>query len=218
MDTGILKRFGRPAVQVGTIALFLFLLSKTTYPVDGRLPVGVYFRSDLYLAAATVIATGAGNAFFLPAAAMAAAMAVFGNFFCFRLCPVGAATDLLNRAILPLRRGRCPAVPPRLRKARFAVLGAALAGSCVSLVFPGFPWVAWAADPFVIAAGGILSLSGPSARFLPVALAAILVGGCLVPRLWCVCFCPLGAGCHLVGVKARGFLRGLARRGRASRG
>jgi len=101
-----------------------------------------------------------------------------GRLFCGTLCPLGSLQELLGRFSKPL-------VNPGFASLRFPKYIIA------AVVFLCFGWVArpelFSPDPIFL----LLTLtSDPVAIGL---LLLLLIAGCLVPRLWCRSFCPVGA-------------------------
>lgn len=102
-------------------------------------------------------------------------------FYCYHLCPYGAAQELIG--IVPVRKRTLPFLfKGSLSKARWVILvGAAAAvfsvpGIDLSQIEPFTAFTPRAATPWVI---------GVAAFFLVVSI--------FVPRAWCRVFCPTGA-------------------------
>ena len=206
---GGLDRIARLLVRGGFFFLFLIPLlppiyKRLTYqpaaetaswllPWDPLLALGNLLHGNL-----SVVVIGA------PLLLLALSL-VFGRAFCGWVCPVGTLADLVR--LLPVRRGKRMPKPGaggrRNSRLRYVILGAALAGSLLSIKFLG--WI----DPLVIfsraanAVGDTLLGSpqdferGASAYF-SLLLLSILLLEFWRARFWCRHLCPLGALFSLV--------------------
>ena len=130
-------RFQR-VLQACSLALFIFLLWKASYPLPGWIGVDLFLRLDPLVSLGTM----AAGRVFIPALVwgivVLAATAVLGRFFCGFMCPLGVTIDLSDRFMAGARRrasgfGEAPAG----RKWKYLLLafvgGTALAG--ISSVF-----------------------------------------------------------------------------------
>ncbi|HPP13126.1 MAG TPA: hypothetical protein PKW42_10380, partial [bacterium] len=52
------KRLLRLAVQLVCFTVFVLLLVRTKFPPPGRVPAGLFFQADFYLALMTFLSTG----------------------------------------------------------------------------------------------------------------------------------------------------------------
>jgi len=210
-----LMRHLRRLIQVAAWLLFVFLLLKTTFPLDAALPVNLFLRMDPLLAVSTWIASRKLEGLFLVSLITVGATLILGRFFCGWICPLGTTIDTAEK-VLPLRN-TAPLTHPNISNVRFVLLGgillAAISGSAIVYFF----------DPLVIITRGfLLGIFAPALRLLdffsghlpllgnirltPIAnpsfrhggvfmliLLGILLLSLIRRRFWCRYLCPLGA-------------------------
>ncbi|MHC4401793.1 MAG: 4Fe-4S binding protein [Planctomycetota bacterium] len=117
------------------------------------------------------------------------------RWFCRYGCPVGLLTEYAGR-IGGVFRGGAAKVPSVGRWIVLLTLGGALLG------YPLFLWL----DPLAVFHGSFTLLDDPlsaAGRAAALVLAAILITSLIVPGLWCLRICPLGAAQELATL-ARG--------------
>ena len=118
-----------------------------------------------------------------------------GRFFCRWGCPVGLLTECAGR-LSPVSPTRCKPVP---RLGRVLVL---LSAGAAAVGYPLFLWL----DPQAIfsgAVGLIGSTTEIAARVSAATLAGLLLLSALLPGVWCMKLCPLGAIQELLAVPKR---------------
>ncbi len=215
----------RRASQALFLLVFIYILWSTTYPLEGRLPAGTFFKINPLIMLITSISerTLLNGAFF--SVIMVLFTLVFGRFFCGWICPLGTAIDIAGS-----KGQRCP---PKLK---FYILA-------VILIFSLFGiQIAWVLDPMVIMARFVslnlipaLTLSidrsfiffiksfglygapydlyrSLKTSFLGIntyyfshsimifaVFLLIMLGAALMKRSWCRTICPLGAIYALAG-------------------
>jgi len=196
----------RRTVQMISIAAFFFLLYKTVFPLPEKYAVNLYFRGDAFLAAVSGLATMCLSGYFLPALLLSVAVIIFGNFFCFWLCPFGGCVDVAVSCTFRKKWRIHPAPPVFMRKIRAIILYAALLSS-VAAHFIKTPSLAWMADPFVILTRGAVLK-----RTWGVVALALVAVSVVMPRFWCNNLCPLGALYSFLGFRGRHTIKKLAGR------
>lgn len=219
----------RRAVQVASLAIFLFLFLAAIGPGRFAVPPEIFLRIDPLIALAALLSMqGLAAGAMVSIALFALPLVVMGllteRAFCGWLCPLGSLIDVSDR-LFGAKRARRHASVPWLK---FAVLAAVLASAIAGLS------VAFLFDPIVLltrsltlsaAAGGQAALKrlaeaphiGGIVSWLPyvgspqfvyrssVVALGVLIGvvslSALGRRFWCRNVCPLGA---LLGLLGRG--------------
>lgn len=137
----IIRRFS----QAFFLALFIYILWSTTYPLRGLLPPGTFFKINPYIMMLTSLSQRVLIPGIIIGIAMLALTLVFGRFYCGWICPLGTLIDYAG-AFRRKKRTPSAVVNSRLRKGKFIALGitAILAAAGVQ--------AAWVLDPMVVAA------------------------------------------------------------------
>ncbi|GEM_PF-818745 len=183
----------RRLTQLVVLILFILFLVRTKFPGPGKLISPVFFRLDLFLAVTSFFSSGYRTGPFWPLLFLVIAVVVFGNFFCFWICPVGSSLEFAG-FIFCRRRWRVGwKLPFWFRYFRFLLLGLMILISPFSLVGK-LPYLAWLFDPFVITVRALVFGGG-----WLVFLLVLFVFSITFPRGWCFNFCPLGAFYTLIG-------------------
>jgi polyferredoxin len=204
----------RRLVQVAAWLLFVYLILKTTFPMELALPVNLLLRLDPLAAVSTWLASRKIEGLFLISLLTVGATLILGRFFCGWICPLGTTMDAFEKT---LPSGNDPMKSPAWGAIRFVLLAgilfAALAGISIVHFF----------DPLVIITRGFILgifppavslldfLSGrlpllenirltpvvhPSFRqswFFLLILLGIISLSLIRRRFWCRYLCPLGA-------------------------
>ena len=190
-----LLRRVRQLVQFLLLALFLYLVYKTTREGGSPIPVNLFSRFDPLMALTSMLAARKAILTFAPAIITVLATLALGRFWCGWLCPLGTILDLFGPNVRK-------AIPQRLRQAKyfllFIIIFAALFAN-LTLIF---------LDPITILvrplAGaiypGIQRAIAASSESQPLiypilALPLVIILGLnlLARRFWCRYLCPLGA-------------------------
>jgi len=197
------RRFSQGAF----LALFIYILWSTTYPLKGLLPAGTFFRLDPFILIETSIAGRVLVPGLVTSVSMILLTVVFGRFFCGWVCPLGSAIDIagsFNRKKL-LSKDTTNRI---VRKFKYLVLGGVTAAALFGLQ------AAWLFDPIVIMARFVSlnlipgvtfalnllfsSFPGVNVYYFPHS-AVILVffltvagASLFITRFWCRTICPLG--------------------------
>jgi ferredoxin-type protein NapF len=166
-------------------ALCLVLALALAWPVVplALAPVVVPALSP-FVATASLLTTRTFDAWMLPGIAVGVIALVWRRWFCRWVCPTGTCADATS--LLGRRLGRkCPRLPPLGQWIALATL----AGACL-----GYPLLLWL-DPLAVFAAP-LGMFGPSfypACYGAILLVLILLASLLLPGVWCLRLCPLGA-------------------------
>jgi ferredoxin len=219
----------RRAIQITTLAFFLFLFAFTLFPARSWLPpLDILLRIDPLAALSALVATRTVVYRMLFAVPLVILTLLMGRFFCGYICPMGTSIDLWRRHVL--KRFHDGAGTRDLTRWKYYVLVLLAATSVfgISLI--------WMLDPLpifvrfltlvlypaaVFVGDGLLSLVSPAAERLGMlslayraifrpsfqgALPALFFFGAILAlelaqrRFWCRNLCPLGA---LLAVFAR---------------
>ena len=202
-----LLRRVRQLVQFSLLALFLYLVYKTTWMGGSPIPVNLFSRFDPLMALSSMLASRSVILNLAPAIITVLATLALGRIWCGWICPLGTVLELFGR------RGQ-DSIPPKFRQIKyyilFTILFLALFGSLAFMFF----------DPITVlirALAGVIypgirqishaSTSSPlSQRFLALPWTAasllliILLLNIVERRFWCRYLCPLGG---LIGLLSR---------------
>ena len=145
----------RRASQVLFLLCFIYILWSTTYPLEGRLPSGTFFKINPLI----MLVTSVSERILLSGAFLSVIMImltfVFGRFFCGWICPLGTAIDIagmraragtFSNQSSELSQTQAQKCPSRLK---FYILAAILIFSLFGIQ------VAWVLDPTVIMARSV---------------------------------------------------------------
>ncbi len=220
----------RPLVQAVFFLAFVYLLFKAAFPFETRLPVDLFMRLDPLAGLVTLVTQRDIFWRMLPGFGLLALVALFGNFFCAWVCPMGSAVDFFGRVLFREKKRAKPADDQPLRRLRLGVflasLGAALAAwQVLAVVDPislitrvmvtfFFPAATAVYNQVVIGAAGLFSKGSTTLSTVPVPVfkagivifvffAAVLSLSVIRRRFWCRYLCPLGT---LFTVVSRGRL------------
>jgi len=170
------------------LALFVYTLWTTTYPLQGLLPAAILFKADPLIMIMTSLSTRVLLPGIFIGLGFIAATAVLGRFFCGWVCPLGTFIDMagsLGRFVPGGRnkRGKRPVQTDgknrktcfrlrwsnQLRWFKWIVLGLVFVLACLGIQF------VWVVDPIVIA-GRFVSLNlVPAVTWLSNRLFMVLV-------------------------------------------
>jgi polyferredoxin len=140
------------------LALFIFILWSTTYPLTGAVPSGVFFAVDPLVMLVTSLSERLVLRGVAPAVLMLVVTLVLGRFFCGWVCPLGTMIDAAG-----FRAGKKEFTPEQNKKARrvkFYLLGFIFICALLGLQ------IAWIFDPIVLAARFVSLNLIPTLTFL----------------------------------------------------
>jgi polyferredoxin len=210
----------RRVVQCLSLLLFVFLLVKTTWPLQAPVSPQVFLRADLLSGLSVALSPERSWSllgFFWPALVLLAATVLFGRFFCGWLCPVGMLVEATDDALRARKRRRFH--HPRVKYwVLVAVLVAALFGTHLfwfldpmplatrtyATVFDGFGRNIYNEAVPLLRQVGLQVRPVPQRPFALELLTGlmfvfVLLGALLGRRTWCRTLCPLGALLAVVG-------------------
>lgn len=146
----------RRSSQTAFLALFVYILWSTTYPLKGLLPAETFFAADPHI----MLLISVSERIILPGLYIALPMIfltlLLGRFFCGWVCPLGTFIDLAG--VLRRRKNtRNDGTARIVRTPKFFILGAGLIAALAGMQ------IAWIFDPIVIAARFV------SLNFIPTA-------------------------------------------------
>lgn len=127
---------------------------------------------------------------------------IFGNFFCFWICPLGSMVDIGKKVCLRSRWNFQWKLPKWTGKIRYFILAIIIAAAIAGRFFKMPYSIEWLSDPFVIMTRAVW-IRGWWLVYL-LFLVAISI---ILPRFWCFRICPLGALYYLLGTRIRRFFR-----------
>ncbi|MCM8772825.1 MAG: 4Fe-4S binding protein [Candidatus Omnitrophica bacterium] len=159
---------------------------------------------DILMTVFTTLSTLYFSILLLPSLFILFMLILFGNFFCYWLCPVGGIIDITNILLLRKKWKIRIKNPIFLHKIKILIFSGILLTALISN-FVKIPFLFWIFDPFVI-----ITRSLVFKKMLLVFLLIIFIS-ILIPRFWCNNICPLGYLNYLIGVKLRNKIKKLKR-------
>ena len=127
----------RRTSQLIFLALFIYLLTRASYPLTDAYRVDVFPRLSPLLGITTSLASRAIITAFWPALVVIAATLVLGRVFCGWVCPMGTTLDITDK--LFKRKPNAKDEPkPKHRQVKFAALVCLLVGSILGAQFSGW--------------------------------------------------------------------------------
>lgn len=203
-----IKLFLRRLSQALFIFLFFFRLLRLQFPLNEKLSFNFFFRVDGLLAIFTGISSLYLSMFFLPAFILLILLLLFGNFFCYWICPFGGIIDYSNIAVRRKKWKVCFRIPFYLRKTRFFIFGGFILTAFL-IIFFKIPHFLWISDPYVILTRAFVLKKWWLFSFLVIVILSVFI-----PRLWCNNICPLGALNYLIGIRLRFFIKKKFKKGK----
>jgi len=158
----------RRVSQLACLAIFLFLLTRTSYPLNQAYPVDIFPRLSPLLAITTSLASRAAVTVFWPALVVVAATLILGRAFCGWVCPMGTTLDICDR-LLKRKRNPVEDKKPAHRRWKFGLLAVLLAGSILGLQLAG--WF----DPMSLATRSYALALIPYTNFLAASVLDLLL-------------------------------------------
>jgi len=159
--------------QLTCLALFLFLLTRASYPLSEAYPVDIFPRLSPLLGITASVASRAVVAVFWPALIVAVATLILGRAFCGWVCPMGTTLDICDK-LFKRKPNPIEDTKPRHRRWKFGLLMVLMVSSVLGLQLAG--WF----DPLSLATRSYALALQPYANFLAERLLDLLF---LVPGL-----------------------------------
>jgi len=123
--------------QLTCLALFLFLLTRASYPLTDAYPVDLFPRLSPLLGITASIASRTIVTLFWPALIVVAATLILGRVFCGWVCPMGTTLDITDK-LFNRKRNLIADQKPNHRQWKFGLLVMVLAGSVFGLQLAGW--------------------------------------------------------------------------------
>jgi polyferredoxin len=209
----------RRTIQAFSFCFLLYLILRTAFPLELKIPVDLYLRLDPFIGIITILTKKDVILRMLPGFGVLLLVFVFGNFFCGWFCPMGGTIDFFDRILFrEKKRGRDFDDQP-LRRLRYGVfIFSMIAGLMAfqvmylldpislitrTLVISFYPPVIYAfnhllpqvqnflpKNPFIMSAIPMPLFKVNLLIFLFFII--ILALGVVRKRFWCCYLCPLG--------------------------
>ena len=111
----------RRTIQALSFAFLLYLILRTAFPLELKIPVDLYLRLDPFIGIITVLTKKGVILRMLPALGTLLLVLVFGNFFCGWFCPMGATIDFFDRTLFREKKRAKSFDDQFLRRLRYGV-------------------------------------------------------------------------------------------------
>jgi len=108
-------------VQALSLCFLLYLILRTAFPLEVRIPVDLYLRLDPFIGIISLLTQKEVIWRMLPAFGVLLLILIFGNFFCGWFCPMGAAIDFFDRFLFREKKRLKPFDDRPLRRLRYGV-------------------------------------------------------------------------------------------------
>jgi len=113
--------FLRRTSQILSFSFLVYLILKTAFPLEGRIPVDLYLRLDPFIGIITILTKKEVILRMIPAFGVLLLVFIFGNFFCGWFCPMGATIDFFDRILFREKRRPKGFDDQPLRRLRYGV-------------------------------------------------------------------------------------------------
>lgn len=123
--------------QLVSLALFVFLLNRASYPLTDAYPVDVFPRLSPLLGITASVASRAVLTVFWPALIVVVATLILGRVFCGWVCPMGTTLDISDK-IFKRKPNTIADQKPKHRQWKFGLLVCLLVGSLLGLQLAGW--------------------------------------------------------------------------------
>jgi ferredoxin-type protein NapF len=111
----------RRTVQFLSFLFLLYLVIKTAFPMEIKIPVDLYLRLDPFIAIISSLTHKGLIGRMLPAFGVLLLVAIIGSFFCGWFCPMGAVIDFFDRILFREKKRTKPLDDQPLRRFRFGL-------------------------------------------------------------------------------------------------
>src|SRR3972149_11680322 len=113
--------FLRRASQILFFSFLVYLILKTAFPLEGRIPVDLYLRLDPFIGIITILTKKEVILRMVPAFGVLLTVFIFGNFFCGWFCPMGATIDFFDRILFREKKWSKSFNDQSLRRFRYGI-------------------------------------------------------------------------------------------------
>ncbi len=209
----------RRVIQALSFIFLLYLIIKTAFPLEVKIPVDLYLRLDPFIGIVTILTKKQVILRMLPAFGVLLFVFVFGNFFCGWFCPMGATIDFFDRILFREKKRPKGFNDQPLRRLRYGVFIFSLAAGLMAfqvmylldpislitrtLVISFCPPFIYAFNHFLPEIQAFFPRSSFIMSAVPMPLfkvnlliflffIGILALGVIRKRFWCRYLCPLG--------------------------
>jgi ferredoxin-type protein NapF len=209
----------RRIVQTLFFLFLLYLVIRTAFPLELKIPVDLYLRLDPFIGIISVLTGKEFIQRILPAFGVLLLVVVFGNFFCGWFCPMGATIDLFDRILFREKKWPKPLNDQPLRRLRYGIFLFSLAAGLMAwqlmylfdpislitrtLVISFYPPAIFIYNHLLPKIEGLLPQNYSFISAVPLPLfkvnlfiflifVVILALGIVRKRFWCRYLCPLG--------------------------
>jgi ferredoxin-type protein NapF len=111
----------RRTIQALSFCFLFYLILKTAFPLELKIPVDLYLRLDPFIGIVTVLTKKDVILRMLPAFGVLLLVMVFGNFFCGWFCPMGSTIDFFDRVLFREKKRTKEFDDQPLRRLRYGV-------------------------------------------------------------------------------------------------
>jgi len=111
----------RRTIQTLSFFFLLYLIIKTAFPLELKIPVDLYLRLDPFIGIITFLTKKEVIVRMLPAFGVLLVVFIFGNFFCGWFCPMGATIDFFDRILFREKKWSKSFNDQSLRRLRFGI-------------------------------------------------------------------------------------------------
>ncbi|OGP93612.1 MAG: hypothetical protein A2157_03755 [Deltaproteobacteria bacterium RBG_16_47_11] len=111
----------RRTIQVLSFCFLLYLILRTAFPLELKIPVDLYLRLDPFIGIIALFTQKTMIWRMWPAFGVLLLVFIFGNFFCGWFCPMGATIDFFDRILFRERKQSKPLDDRPLRRLRYGV-------------------------------------------------------------------------------------------------
>jgi polyferredoxin len=91
--------YSRRTVQALSFCFLLYLILRTAFPLELKVPVDLYLRLDPFIGIIAILTKKEFILRMLPGFGVLLLVFVFGNFFCGWFCPMGSTIDFFDRIL-----------------------------------------------------------------------------------------------------------------------
>jgi ferredoxin-type protein NapF len=111
----------RRIIQALSFVFLLYLIIKTAFPLELKIPVDLYLRLDPFIGFITILTKKEVILRMLPAFGVLLLVFIFGNFFCGWFCPMGATIDFFDRILFRERKRSEESNDQSFRRLRYGI-------------------------------------------------------------------------------------------------